>query len=568
MTKKFISLLLCSIFLLMLISCNSGSTTSATESSTNENGSQAADYTPITSLLYELARIKSEGGELPEATDPGDTAEGAIRNAIEICDPTLLGYATKDINNDGINELVIMSRGCNIYALFTIYEGKITLLCKSNGYAAIDKDGFVYYSDFKKDEYSKNFIQRLVNGSLEGLEYGSSFDGEGKFSYYKIENGVRSEITYQELLTYDNWGTSTISITKAASFRFIPIFEDETATAPKIDLESYDGILSVYRTVVEQMENYTYTKWVSGEYDTLYAFDDNESYAIFNSILRGCANGRPTTERYGSVYAEDGNRAYGYAKKDLDGDGAEELILMTDKYKIIEIFTQKDGKAVHIKDMAGCWIDGEGKIRKSVSTGGMVSRDGECYLYELKNGTLECIFGLGFKVNIYLQKTGWYKVENGEKISIPDSEGEELYSIFDNLPDMFVACEYTRCYASIDFIPLFERAEPTEKHLVKLEGGTWVGGSNILLTRLTENEADFELDLLIILDYSDKINPLTKNVLISGTATKEGSHYCFEENGFKGYIELAVNAVWVEITDSGDPTVDCRAYLFDYSEND
>lgn len=49
-------------------------------------------------------------------------------------------------------------------------------------------------------------------------------------------------------------------------------------------------------------------------------------------------------------------------------------------------------------------------------------------------------------------------------------------------------------------------------------------------------------------------------------ATLNGNKHYFEAEGVTGYIEFAVNSVWVTVTESKNEHVACMSYLFDYSE--
>lgn len=566
--KKVIIFFLCITLLIPLAACT------RPKDKTEEWVDPELLYAPITEAYIALVTAKDEGKTLTAPDASASESDKAIFEVVNNYDtPADLGYAVKDINGDGVWELLLMTRQARIYALYTLTDGVPVFLFRSSVTATIYENGRISYSEYIPDEVSRSWEQTLVNGRLEGLEFGSEMVGENVV-HYKVENGIRTEITREErndLATL--YGHNTPSdpryTNRKNGFRFIPAIQPDPSEEqpPVADFSTYEAILELYKTAVEQIPSYTRPKWIDGEYEDLYTFRDNANYEIFHRVLYGCANLKPTTEYFGDKFHPLGQNAYGYDKKDLNGDGVEELILMTDLYDLLAVFTMKEGKAVLLKIPYGAWLDENGCFRAHLSTGGVVDRDGEGYLYEIKDGGLFCHFGVGYQVNIYLQKEGWYKIENGVRTDISGEEGEALLAQVENLPDRWSSAEYTRNKSGLTFTPLHEAslAMPTHREIYS-QMGYYTG--YLTISDTSKTEVSFVWDYVAYLTEFDpehpEIEPETFELTMEGVAVAEDGKYHFASNGVKGYLDFAVSGVWVVVTESTHEHLPCRAYLFDY----
>ena len=536
-------------------------------------------YEDIINRYKELLLAKA-GNEVITAPDASaDEIATVLYEIARDCeDPSVMGYATKDINGDGFVELLLMNKSNKLYALFTIQNSLPTMLLRMDHMSAcITPDGTVFASSYAEggNEICTH-IKKIANGKLEGLEYGCDADGEN-VSYYKIENGVRSEITRSEMLQLDDMAQNISTIypshrTKTTGFRFVPALADASqSTAPVPDFTSYDGILSAYKMIVQSFSDYEANDWINGEFDDLFCISDNESYDVFHQIFWGGIRVMPTETYFGQDYAKDGDNSYGYARKDLNGDGIEELILLNDQYEVFALFTMKDGKAVLLDGAYGVWIDENGFLRKEVSTGGMVSRDGEAYIYEIEDAELKSNVGVGYKVNMFLQKEGWYKTDGNTKTDISDEEGEALYAEYDILPSDYCNDEYTRTFSGIEFVPLFEATLASQKHVNSFSNSWFGNGDTLTVSTYTDNDVTVRIKFVYTVgEFDPETNPDPKVYInsIEGKALRSGHQYIFEIDGIKGYIEFGVTSVWVIVTESENEQVPCKAYLFNRPEND
>lgn len=585
--KKIIILLLALALSCSAVSCGTnnkdkdlGQTTSQTEKS-NTVTVKRSPYQNIIQKYSDLLRKKENNEPLPEQDLYQNEIDSALYEIARDCsDPSTMGYATKDINKDGFEELVLLNRSCKVYAIFTLKDGAPTLLARTDILAcSISPDGKIYIEKFFTNENkSHRFIQikEIVDGALAGIEYGFNVIDETQTEHYKIENGERTVITEEEFNLFHNLTNNIISsspyFTKSTGFRFVPaLSSDVPKAAPKPDFTSYDGILSAYETIVKKISKYNQADWINGKFDAIFDISDNESYDIFHQIFYGGVQAMPTETYFGQEYAKGGNNAYGYAKKDINGDGVEELILLNDNYEIFAIFSIKGGRAVLVDGAAGAWIDENGYLRKSKGTGGIVSRDGEVFVYQLDGAKLKNKIAVGYKVNIYLQKAGWYKIDGVNKVSISDEEGKALYAEYDILPRGYCSDEYTRTFSGIEFTPLFSSTTASERHINTFTNSTYLNGTALTISTLEDTEVTASLSIVDIYgEFDPETNPEPEQyttTLEIKAKPDENNRYHFEAEGIKGYLEFTVTAAWAVVTESENEHVSCRAYLFDYPEN-
>ncbi len=578
--KNIFVLLLCLLILLSAVSCATPITDKESEDTNQQTDApdiiEKPQYKDIIDKYKELLYTKKQNEVLAEPKDSANEIEVALYEIVNDCtSPSIMGYATKDINDDGVEELILLNKSNKIYALFTLQGGAPVLLLKADKMSvAITPDGTVYAHRYIKDQAQCTQIKKISDGKLKGLEYGSVMN-EDIVTYYKSENGVKTDISKQEKLQLDQ-SVQSVMInpmyqTKTTGFRFVAaVSEISSNTAPIPNFTSYDGIISAYKTIVKSFSEYEQLEWTNGKFDNLFTITDNDSYDVFHQIFWGGIRKMPTETSFGQTYANDGDNSYGYAKKDLNGDGVEELILLNDNYEIFALFTEKGEKAQLVDGAYGAWVDENGRIYKEISTGGLVGRDGEGYVYVLDGSALKTEIAVGYRVNIYLQKEGWYKIEDGAKVDISAEEGEALYAEVDIIPPRYSADEYTRSFSGIEFTPLFESTLASQKHLNTFSNLCFVNGDTLTVSAVSNNDVTVDIKFVHTVgeyDFETNTEPEVYITNLETKAIRNGNIYEFEKDGIKGYIEFAVNSAWVIVTESENEHVTCRLYLFDYPED-
>ena len=566
---------MCLSMILCAVACNRPDTDKNQSDGGETPVPMASSYEGIIEKYGELLRAKRDGGDLSEIKcTHDDEREVAVFDAlifsVTSCEDVLsMGYAIKDINGDGISELVLMSKDCKLYALFTLKDSLPILLDTFNANACIDSEGFVsLYERDEKKMYS--YLKQIKDGKLEGTEFVQkvSENDPEKAEYYMIENGVRTDLTYGE---YYNYTSVYCRVNKAnfeyetriAGFRFMPVFAEDTNKVPElIDFSSYESILEIYKKMVDRYSSFTKERWIQGKYDNMYSFSSDKEYELWHRMFYSGSVQRPIPLGE-SVYPKTGDNAYGYAIKDINGDGVEELILMTDSYDVIAIFTMKDGKPVLADNYAPrryCWIDENGLIRVKRETGGLTGRDAEYYLYKMEDGELKCVFGIGSKRNIYLEHTGFYKIENGERSSISKEEWEELYAQYDVIERAMMFPERTKSFAGLDFMPLYEESYPSSY----FGGKRWsrsgiVNGIEVEITSASKESITFSLCRYGYSDESESKIYVVEN----GVARLKDGVYTYDNGEVKLSLDFNVISFWITIEDCKDERFVPGIYLMD-----
>ena len=126
-----------------------------------------------------------------------------------------VGYAMKDLNGDGVKELILLEGNFHVLAIFTQVDGAAVLLDSYNDLrtAFIDADGCIhvkvrmipgYKNNEKKDGYSKYdyeaFVYEICDGKLvEKVAIGMKYDSEGnQKEIYKLLDGASVAVEQTE----------------------------------------------------------------------------------------------------------------------------------------------------------------------------------------------------------------------------------------------------------------------------------------------------------------------------------------------------------------------------------
>ena len=136
-------------------------------------------YEKIISKYAELVEQK-KAGTLSDSVDTEEFHElvetlefSALLAIVKECeDVSTLGYSKKDLNGDGVKELIIMESEYVLHALYTVKGGEAILLDEFDGRAAIDMFGTVYHSEMIGGNVHRIYCKNIVDGELKGLEYG------------------------------------------------------------------------------------------------------------------------------------------------------------------------------------------------------------------------------------------------------------------------------------------------------------------------------------------------------------------------------------------------------------
>ena len=240
--------------------------------------------------------------------------------------------------------------------------------------------------------------------------------------------------------------------------------QDEESSSPKLELESnvftsYEEIVEVYRLAVERFD-------LINDYSTVVAqkmgFDNVLQAEWFRAILGSAFLFYPGDEKGANVSTPEKLSYFQYAEKDLNGDGIEELVLLTKRYDVLAIFSKVDNEPVLLgryMPRGSCWIDSEGRIHLNGSGGAL------CFVHrisEVADGGrgLHMLAEYGMD-DVWFPETYLFKDVNGVKVSITKEEYEALDAQYGEYLGSQAGAEETRRQAGFNCVPLFSDDEIT-----------------------------------------------------------------------------------------------------------
>ena len=567
--NKFLSILICVFLLLSAVACSPTSKEQPPKTDEKDN----TLYDDIISQYTSLLKAKYNGEELSlPRTDGMSEREAAIAEALYGIVSTLndkksaenMGYGYKDLDGNGIPELILLTRYTSVRAIFTISDNQPILLEanyeKASSFSFATKNRFF----MRRGSSSGNIEEvtyytcrvsgdKMVYDSIYGKVYET---GVGVTQIFQIADRKRISIdenSFNELYREHEKSVLPEYMTTAkllAPRIHFPLKENRTdEKRPVADFSSYAAILKTYNKISTCIDKFDSATWTSGGYDDLFDFPSDLSFEYYTRLLYA---------------AYHGSYDIGYDEIDLNGDGQSELVLMTENYRIKAIFTQTNGTPV-LLDAFGyenCWLDEKGLIHV----------DNEQYyeleysLYELtKNSEYNLVYSIlvANNGNRYLTKDG-----KTEQITFEQSM-ELYYDDYCRYSEPFAPYEYTRNVSGLTYTPLNETTEDlissaTDKiwHKyadLKKSSDKDLAHSNTYVTFKSTSERQLAVTLKYEFTYyypdPDRENYLLDNTTESTVeinARKENGVLVFDENTLKGKIEFGHNYLWIIIDESTD----------------
>jgi len=269
------------------------------------------------------------------------------------------GYAVKDLNGDGIDELLLMNYDYTVVALFSSVNGRPSLLeTFSNSYTCrIDSDGLIYISCSETADKNSISTYRIADGgtgldllfkfgrdehewkdSADGLsqelvEYFFKYDGGESIPIAKEEYEALNE---QHTRHFD--GMSASDSNKAFSeLEYKPVFD------PPYSFGNYEEILASLKKITSLYNTYKLEPDSKGAFDWYFDLSTERKREFYDQL-----NDLVITWYPPSLGASTpAKNAFAYGIKDLDGNGIEELILIEgDRLQAFAVLTKKNGRIV------------------------------------------------------------------------------------------------------------------------------------------------------------------------------------------------------------------------------
>lgn len=151
----------------------------------------------------------------------------------------------------------------------------------------------------------------------------------------------------------------------------------------------------------------------------------------------------------------------GYAIKDINGDGIDELVLLNDDYKIVAIFSTNNESPILLGSFSprsSCWIGGDGLLHLCGSSGAVNSFHEVCRIAEGGGELITIIdFGIdGAEIVDGNEVLKFYKTVDGEKVAITEEEYMSISTQYGKYLGTYAGPSATKEHSGLKFLPLFE----------------------------------------------------------------------------------------------------------------
>ena len=309
-----------------------------------------------------------------------------------------------------------------------------------------------------------------------------------------------------------------------------PRDSSSNATTPPITATSYEDVISIYRMAVKHLG--TYCNLYPQEFaNDMYAEEiinaNDKAKEVYQNIFMAAFE--LFMDEFGVKYQGNGINAYGYTLFDINGNGTDELILMSDECDIVSIFAMIDDKATPVfHNLKGkrYFITADGSIKNRYQ--GDRSTDYVYFEHTYTWKSDDTLFDAG---------------ENKAPINEHIGRKELLEITKQNISSMFVRL----------MGPLT---------LQKSEIMTWEWSNNTYRDRYgvrTDIWGKFthsNVRLSVSISGVDEIRDIS--------AKREGDFVYFEDEKASGRIEFNAQSVWVIIDNSKDGNFSTGAWLLEY----
>ena len=330
-----------------------------------------------------------------------------------------MGYAFYDLDSDGTYECFLMKGDGTLYALYACKNGKPYPVEIYRGgtvrQGVLMENGTVFTCHIIKEDdklvSSEYYFSRFEGGEM--VPFRSYVINYQSDTAYAVEDGEKRDFSSDEnnelnyflsgIMDTQNhkiyakeaglWfhSINTLTADSSESDTETP----DTADKPVFDASSYQAILASVTAMMPLAQEYGYGTWARNGYDDAMVIGSPEDYRIYINLLRVCAN----NDGYTDVSGVEHPKAIGYAYKDLNGDGSDELFILNEDSDLITLFTLREGKSHMVwcaSDCLSAALDEKGRLKVSRYPG-TSDQTMEYIIYELTPegdlSTVEYLYG-------------------------------------------------------------------------------------------------------------------------------------------------------------------------------
>ena len=328
----------------------------------------------------------------------------------------------------------------------------------------------------------------------------------------------------------------------------------ENPSIANCDVSTYQGIVDLFRNIVNYYPTYTEEKMLSNECDGVELIAEEEIKELYKSLF--ISGYRLYFQDYAYKYNEDGRNYFGYSVTDLNQNGSDELILLTDLYNIVAIFSMEGSQPKLVLDNFetdyNYRIDDRGRIyAQNIGQSGSILYT---QIYSLdKHDALnleEEYFCIDYN---YVNEKQCYAVTNGEEIQISIPEWEALSH---GWVGGYTAGIITKTNAQFDFVRLFGGLNLYLPELYSWDCYSFQFDSNeniLFISNLSDNALIVELYDATAALYQRKV--FVRATLVGNIAT-------FEAEEISGCLQFGLDSIWLIIESSNLSSVPCGTYLY------
>ncbi len=275
-----------------------------------------------------------------------------------------MGYAFYDLDGNGTYECFLMDKNGILLALYADQNGSPYLVENYRagtyymGVLLDDGSIYTYHTTEKdgKDVKTETRFSRFEDGEM--VPFRSYVEDHETNTAYAIEDGVKRDFAEKEKehlnAVFSNFYYDPRPFAKESGLWFKSIVglteettESDTATPDTdrkyhFDASSYEAILETLSAMMPTIRAYSNSDWLQGKYDDAMTVDSPEEFRTYINLLYACGT-------HAGFIDSDGNdrrKDIGYAYKDLNKDGKDELFILNEDSDLIALFTLKKGTPV------------------------------------------------------------------------------------------------------------------------------------------------------------------------------------------------------------------------------